>query len=173
MDWENTCRPGSPFRATCQEGCPAGTVESWKLYGAPHCESQREYRSFCCPIVGRPDRCGPRIDLQKFTRQACSGRCSGSEVKIGTSVLGCLTGWNEVCCTRSDALTAMQQCGTYHWVSCYSTLTTITDLLQNGQRAAPSGGMSKREAQSNHNKCIRRWRHAMCRVESDKIALLQ
>jgi chitinase len=97
---------------SCQEGCPAGTTESWRTYGNGACDAPGKYRLFCCPNSSRPDSCKTRKDTQRFETR-CVGRCSGSEVKIGIDTSNCLSGWNEVYCTRSDALTSMQQCGTY------------------------------------------------------------
>lgn len=97
---------------SCQEGCPDGTTESWRTYGNGACDAPGKYRLFCCPNSGRPDSCKIRKDTQRFETR-CVGRCSGSEVKIGIDTSNCLSGWNEICCARSDALTSMQQCGTY------------------------------------------------------------
>jgi len=97
---------------SCQEQCPAGTTESWRSYGNNACGASGQYRLFCCPNLGRPDICHVRKESQGFQAH-CMGRCSGSEVKIGTDTSNCLSGWNEICCSRSDALTSMQQCCMY------------------------------------------------------------
>lgn len=116
IDQTKTCSGGGLGGFTggqsCQEGCPDGTTESWRTYGNGACDAPGKYRLFCCPNSGRPDSCKTRKDTQLFETR-CVGRCTGSEVKIGIDTSNCLSGWNEICCTRSDALTSMQQCGTY------------------------------------------------------------
>lgn len=101
---------GAPGQSgTCQENCPSGTSASFQSSNEGLCE-KGQYQLFCCPNSGRPDRCHVREDHEKFDDTRCNGRCSGSEVKIGTDTNECLTGWNDVCCTRAEALVSQQQC---------------------------------------------------------------
>lgn len=111
----------------CQEQCPAGTTESWRSYDNNACGASGQYRLFCCPNLGRPNTCHVRTEVPGFQAH-CMGRCSGSEVKIGTNTSNCLSGWNEICCTRSTALNAMQQCCMYHHWLPIARLLTFSSL---------------------------------------------
>jgi hypothetical protein len=165
IDTSKTC-PGQGLGGlhgteSCQGGCPDGLSESWRSYGGiDTCGSSTQFRMFCCPATGRPDRCRDRQDVQRFETQ-CVGRCSGSEVKIATNAIGCLSGWNEICCTRADALTSMQQCGKYRLRFAHSHSSPLLTSSSMDDDLFHTAAMSKGQAEPSGQECLGRWRTAM------------